>query len=104
MQPCLLIMLKEGDAHGYDMLNRIHEFGFAPGAMDVSIGYRALRDMEEIGWVSSTWDDESLGPQRRVYRLTRDGETALETWVEDLKKTRGEIDALLAAYERHSKK
>jgi PadR family transcriptional regulator PadR len=99
LQPCLLVMLHRGKDHGYNLLNGLDEFGFDPGQKDPSLIYRALRDMEEIGLVTSEWDPESSqGPQRRVYQITQDGEDALAEWVSDLQQTRQEIDALIAAY------
>ena len=101
IQPCLLVMLHRGADHGYNLLNGLDEFGFNPGQKDPSLIYRALRDMEEIGLVISAWDqDKSLGPQRRVYQITQDGEDFLTGWVADLRRTRIEIDALLSAYEQ----
>lgn len=101
LQPCLLVMLHRGEAHGYNLLNGLDEFGFNPGQKDPSLIYRALREMEEICLVTSQWDqDSSLGPQRRVYKITQDGEDFLGGWVADLRRTRQEIDALLSAYEK----
>lgn len=94
-------MLQSGEAHGYNLLNGLDEFGFNPGQKDPSLIYRALREMEEIGLVTSEWDqDSSLGPQRRVYQITQDGEDFLAGWVADLRRTQQEIDALLSAYEQ----
>jgi poly-beta-hydroxybutyrate-responsive repressor len=100
LQPCLLLLLRRGQAHGYSLLNDLAEFGFRPGQKDPSLVYRALRDMEEEGLVSSEWDPDSLGPQRRVYRITRDGEQHLHAWIGDLRHTQQEIDHLVAAYGR----
>jgi PadR family transcriptional regulator PadR len=101
LQPCLLVMLHRGEAHGYSLLNGLDEFGFSPGQKDPSLLYRALRDMEETGLVTSEWDqDSSLGPQRRVYQITPEGEEYLTDWVADLRRTRQEIDALFMAYEQ----
>ena len=99
LQPCLLVMLHRGEAHGYSLLSGIDEFGFRPGRKDPSLLYRALREMEESGLVISEWGAESLGPQRRVYKITQEGETYLKDWIDDLRRTRQEIDALLSAYE-----
>jgi PadR family transcriptional regulator PadR len=99
LQPCLLVMLDREPAHGYNLLNGLDEFGFTPGRNDPSLVYRALRDMEETGVVSSEWNPESLGPQRRVYQITPQGKEYLEVWISDLQRTRDEIIALLAAYE-----
>jgi PadR family transcriptional regulator PadR len=101
LQPCLLVMLHRSEAHGYNLLNGLDEFGFNPGAKDPSLIYRALREMEETGLVTSQWDqDSSLGPQRRVYQITPEGEDYLSGWVADLHRTRQEINALIAAYEQ----
>ncbi|HUZ17730.1 MAG TPA: PadR family transcriptional regulator, partial [Spirochaetia bacterium] len=69
-----------------------------PEQYDVSIIYRALRDLEAMGLVSDTWDDKSLGPPRRVYTITPDGKAALDTWIEGLRQNREEIEKLEAAY------
>ena len=104
LQPCLLVMLHRGEDHGYNLINGLDEFGFNPGSKDPSLVYRALRELEDDGMVTSNWDpDSSLGPQRRVYQITQDGEHYLADWVNDLKRTRIEIDTLIRAFERVSK-
>ena len=100
LQPCLLVMLHQSEAHGYNLLNGLDEFGFQPGQKDPSLLYRALREMEEFNLVTSEWDSNSLGPQRRVYQITTAGEEYLQEWIDDLRRTRQEIDALIAAYEK----
>ena len=100
LEPTLLLLLHHGPAHGYTLLERLGEFGL--GGLNPSVVYRALRDMEERGWVTSTWDEErTQGPPRRVYRLATPGDEALALWTKDLKETRQLIDHLLAAYHRH---
>jgi poly-beta-hydroxybutyrate-responsive repressor len=99
LQPCLLVTLHHGPAHGYNLLNDLDEYGFTPGRIDPSLVYRALREMEEMGMVTSEWESESLGPQRRVYQITPEGEDYLGVWIADLRRTREEINALLSAYE-----
>lgn len=99
LQPCLLVLLRRDQAHGYSLLNDLAEFGFDPEFLDPSLVYRALREMEMMGLVTSEWSDESLGPQRRIYRVTPAGEEYLAQWIADLRQTRREIDALLAAYD-----
>jgi PadR family transcriptional regulator PadR len=100
LQPCLLVMLHRGEAHGYSLLNGLDEFGFNLDRLDPSLVYRALHDMEAARLVTSEWGDESQGPQRRVYRITGEGEQALTQWVADLRRTRQEIDYLLSAFEK----
>ena len=100
LQPCMLLMLHRGDAHGYSLLNGLGEFGLNPDAYDPSMIYRSLREMEEAGWVTSYEGKESRGPRRRVYRLTEDGREYLEIIIEDSRRAKREIELLIEAYER----
>jgi poly-beta-hydroxybutyrate-responsive repressor len=99
LQPCLLLLLRRSEAHGYALLDELEEFGFHPERLDPSLVYRALREMEEAGLVQSRWDEDSQGPRRRVYALVSEGEAYLAARVEDLRRTRDEIDRVILAYE-----
>ncbi len=100
LEPTLLLLLHQAPAHGYTLLERLGEFGLE--GFDPSVVYRALRDMEAQGLVTSTWDEiETQGPPRRVYRLTRAGDEMLARWAEDLERTRQGIDHLLEVYRQH---
>jgi PadR family transcriptional regulator, regulatory protein PadR len=97
LRPGLLTLLRRDSGHGYNLLQGLEELGIDTDGMDPSVVYRALRDMEQEGLVNSQWGEESLGPRRRVYTLTGDGDDVVSAWVEDLEKTRTEIDRLLSA-------
>jgi PadR family transcriptional regulator PadR len=99
LRPCLLFLLCRGEGHGYSLLDGLAEFGFGRG-IDPSLVYRALREMEEAGWIASRLGEESQGPQRRVYRILPAGEQHLADWIDNLRRTRDEIDHLVQAYER----
>jgi PadR family transcriptional regulator PadR len=100
VEPTLLLLLHYGPAHGYTLIEQLDEYGLAD--MDPSAVYRALRDMEERGWVLSSWEEEQTqGPPRRVYRLTALGHEVLGWWSQDLRETRDMFDHLLDAYSRH---
>jgi len=99
LEPVLLLLLHHNPAHGYTLLERLDEFGLAH--LNPSAVYRILRDMEEKGWVASTWDEEqSQGPPRRVYQITTLGGEVLALWAQELEESRDRIDYLLAAYRR----
>ncbi len=104
LRPALLTLLRRDNDHGYNLLQGLEELGINTEGMDPSVVYRALRDMEEEGLVQSQWGDESLGPRRRVYSLTGDGEDVVTAWKQDLVRTRTEIDNLLSAMKREERK
>ena len=71
LRPCLLLLLREEPAHGYDLLERIQSLGFDgsdPGGL-----YRALRALEKESLVRSVWEPSENGPDRRTYEITRKG-------------------------------
>ncbi len=99
LESCLLMLLRREPGYGYSLMDGLREFDFQTEQMDISILYRALRDLEARGLVSGAWDENNrLGPQRRVYTLTPQGESALAEWMEALRQRRREIEKLEAAY------
>lgn len=100
LEPTLLLLLHHGPAHGYTLIEQLTEFDLAD--MDPSAIYRVLREMEEKGWVSSSWQEEQAqGPPRRVYRLSALGDKTLGGWTHDLRETRRVIDHILGSYAKH---
>jgi len=100
LEPTLLLLLHHGPTHGYTLLERLGEFGLQD--LNPSVVYRTLRDIEAKGWATSTWDEErTLGPPRRVYRLTTLGDEVLALWTQELEEIRGRIGYLLGVYRLH---
>jgi poly-beta-hydroxybutyrate-responsive repressor len=95
LQPCLLLLIAESPGHGYDLLDRLAEFGFErdPGTL-----YRMLRGMEREGQVRSEWQLSPAGPGRRRYELTDAGHDQLEAAVNGLIETRDILDAFLQRF------
>jgi PadR family transcriptional regulator, regulatory protein PadR len=98
LQPCLLLMLCRENAHGYNLAAGLEEFGFVPDQYDSSLIYRALREMEDEKLVLSQWDEDSLGPKRRVYNITPLGRQYLDEWMQDLERLQVEINTLMREY------
>jgi len=99
LEAILLMHLRGGPAHGYDLAARLAESGFS--GLNPGLVYRALRGMEDLGWIRSAWDGEaSYGPPRRVYSLAPPGEQAMGDLVRGLQEIRRLIDGVIAAYER----
>lgn len=96
VRPCLLLLLREEPAHGYDLLERLRAFGFDgsdPGGL-----YRALRKLEAEGLVHSAWEPSESGPARRIYELTRAGMEHLHARARAVDAARDTLDAFLSRY------
>lgn len=96
LRPCLLLLLREQPAHGYELLERLRPLGFAgddPGGV-----YRALRALERDGLVASGWEPSQAGPARRIYTLTRAGMEELHRRAKAVSRARGAVDNFLSRY------
>jgi poly-beta-hydroxybutyrate-responsive repressor len=103
MQPRLLLFLARKPAHGYELMDRLEHEPDGPDA-DPGFVYRTLRQFEEDGLVSSSWDTEGGGAARRVYRITAEGLDYLDAWAARMQRTRERLDRFLSEYETQLKK
>lgn len=97
LRPMLLLLLAEGETHGYQLLERIAALGLErtdPGGL-----YRALRAMEQEGLVTSAWEPSSAGPARRRYALTEDGQDWLHASAGSLREIVRHLQGYLRRYE-----
>lgn len=97
LRPCLLLLIAEQPAHGYELLEQIGEFGM--DAADAGGLYRSLRAMEQEGLVRSWWEESDSGPRRRTYTLTDEGRDWLHAWAGSLREVRRLIGRFLDRYE-----
>jgi PadR family transcriptional regulator PadR len=98
MEVCLLVLLRDGESHGYSLAERLAEFGFEADELNISTLYRTLRKMEEDGCVVSCWEQGGKGPKRRVYAITDIGRQELEDWVSILEIRKQRIEKLVERY------
>ena len=96
--PAALVALREESSHGYELMERLEEFGFEemnPGTL-----YRTLRQMENEGLCESEWETSNGGgpPTRRVYSVTESGEARLDSWAQACERYQRVLDAFSLAY------
>jgi poly-beta-hydroxybutyrate-responsive repressor len=96
LRPAILLLLKERESHGYELVSRLGELGFE--VSDFGGLYRTLRGMEEDGLVTSSWGTPARGPARRVYSLTPQGEEQLHDSAPGLVSQRRAIGEVLDRY------
>lgn len=89
----LLVLLAAGDAHGYDLLERVEQLGHRrvdPGGL-----YRSLRAMEQEQLVTSWWEPSQAGPARRTYAVTDEGRDWMRIWAAALAESHRLLGELL---------
>jgi PadR family transcriptional regulator, regulatory protein PadR len=98
LEPGLLALLRDRPTHGYELIAQLPPL---LGAERVDVGnvYRALRSLEERGFVTSEWRADLPGPAKRTYEITDEGREALARWAQWLREMRERIDGLLERVE-----
>ena len=72
---CLLSLLVDGEAYGYELAGRLAELGI--GSVPGGSLYPALLRLEKSGHLKADWRAGDGGPGRKYYRLTPSGRRAL---------------------------
>lgn len=98
----LLAFLRNWPAYGYQLVQELGKAGLP--AFDSATVYRTLRQLERSGLVSSFWDTSESGPARRMYSLTKAGETFLNLWLDVLSHYQNILQSALSSYENLQKR
>jgi PadR family transcriptional regulator PadR len=90
---CLLAVIDEGPAYGYEMTKRLR----ARGLSMVGEGsiYPLLGRLERDGLVQTHRAASNGGPPRKYYRLSTEGERALKAGVLEWETARSAVDGAL---------
>ena len=97
LTPYLLMMLRSWNAYGYELVRQLALFGFS--SVDPGSVYRALRELEQEGKVTSHWDTSATsGPARRVYTITDAGIEALRLQAAMLDNYREMLERFFSLY------
>jgi DNA-binding PadR family transcriptional regulator len=95
---CLLLVLAEQPAHGYDLPALLAPLGV--GVTDRGMLYRYLRSLEQGGLLASVWDPSPSGPARRTYRVTPQGRAWAEATADAFRQADRHMSAYLGRYRR----
>ena len=91
---CLLAVMDEGPAYGYEMTKRLRDRGLA--IVGEGSIYPLLGRLERDGLVETYWAASNGGPPRKYYRPSSAGRMALALGVSEWRAARDAVDAVLA--------
>ncbi|WP_051712493.1 PadR family transcriptional regulator [Spirillospora albida] len=90
---CLLAVVADEPAYGYEMVQRLAAAGLDAVA-EGSI-YPALGRLQREGLVESYLVEGGTGPARKYYRPTEDGHAALDAWSREWTQLTDGVSAVL---------
>jgi len=82
----ILLSLAPGSSHGYAIMKDVQQLSRARVVLSTGTLYGALKRLLELGWIERTDDpaEGENGRERKSYRLTQLGQTALDGEIERL--------------------
>ena len=94
LEHCVLAVMRQKESYAFEIVRILS----GAGGLVTSEGtiYPLLSRLRRDGLVTTTWRESEAGPPRRYYRLTGDGQRALDAFVRDWTRFRDAVDALLA--------
>lgn len=90
----ILAHLIAGDSYGYKINKSILEQTNSYELKEATL-YTAFRRLEEAGFISSYWGDETTGARRRYYAITQTGVAEYERLKSDWQYAKVIIDQLI---------
>jgi PadR family transcriptional regulator PadR len=94
---CLLAVMAEGPAYGYEMTKRLRERGL--GIVGEGSIYPLLARLEREGLVDTERVASNGGPPRKYYRPSREGRRALADGIQEWRTARDALDGVLGEKE-----
>jgi PadR family transcriptional regulator PadR len=95
LEHCVLAVMRQNESYAFEIVRVLSD----AGGLVTSEGtiYPLLSRLRRDGLVQTTWRESESGPPRRYYRLTSEGQGALDAFVLDWTRFRDAVNALLAA-------
>lgn len=90
---CLLALLADEPAHGYELVRRLDTAGF--GTVGYGTVYPLITRLRRLGLVANAEQPSPSGPPRKVYRLTDTGHDRLSAWRDQWVRFAGVVNATL---------
>ncbi|QOV19363.1 helix-turn-helix transcriptional regulator [Blautia liquoris] len=91
----ILAHLARKDSYGYRINKEIQIKTDNQYELKEATLYTAFRRLEQSGYISSYWGDETTGARRRYYTITGEGKLAYERMKKEWEESKHLIDILI---------
>ena len=95
LEHCVLAVVRQNESYAYQIVRSLSD----QGGLVTSEGtiYPLLSRLRRDGLVDTTWRESGSGPPRRYYRLTADGQRALDAFAGDWTRFTKAVNTLLVS-------
>jgi PadR family transcriptional regulator PadR len=93
LEGCVLKIISLGETYGYEITSELNKAGFT----DINEGsvYPVLLRLEKKGILESVKKKSSLGPSRKYFRLTQEGDKYLKSFIHLWSEISSVVDGIL---------
>ncbi|NMM94164.1 PadR family transcriptional regulator [Bifidobacterium oedipodis] len=92
IEGCVLAVIAREETYGYAISQQLSDYGF--GAIAEGTIYPVLLRLERNGHIASQYRQSALGPKRKYYTLTEQGERALQEFQLQFSTLAGAVHSL----------
>ena len=92
LEGCILAIISDQETYGYEISQQLQAYGF--GKITEGTIYPLLLRLEKNGWVQSVYRPSELGPKRKYYSLSPQGQQEYRQFVEHYRELTQAVDRL----------
>ena len=93
LEGCVLGIIAKGETYGYEILSELENYGF--DELGEGTLYPVLTRLDKNGYISCRKAKSPLGPVRKYYSITREGNRRLEDFKSNYKRITKSADDVL---------
>ena len=93
LEGCVLAIISKKKTYGYEISQQLMAYGF--GKITEGTIYPLLLRLEKNKWIHATYQASDLGPKRKYYALTPQGEQALTDFLSSYHELTDAVHSLL---------
>lgn len=94
LEGCILAIISDQETYGYEISQQLQAYGF--GKITEGTIYPLLLRLEKNGWVQSVYRPSELGPKRKYYSLSSQGQQEYRQFVAHYRELTQAVDRLLS--------
>lgn len=91
---CMLAVIAQGETYGYEISQKLSDYGF--GTIAEGTIYPVLLRLEKNGFITASYRPSELGPKRKYYAITEQGESELTNFHDEFGMLAAAVKNLLA--------
>lgn len=93
LEGCILAIISRQETYGYEISQQLEAYGF--GKVAEGTIYPLLLRLEKNTLIRATYRQSEVGPKRKYYTLTENGEQELRTFVQHYEELERAVSHLL---------